>query len=384
MIPTREAALERLNEFLPRAGAAYARDRNFDHGPDDRSNISMLSPYLRHRLITEEEVTLAVLTEHGARRAEKFLQEVAWRTYWKGWLEMRPGLWNAFLDALPELPRNEAYQQAVTGRSGLDCFDAWARELNETGYLHNHTRMWFASIWIFTLKLPWQLGAEFFMRHLMDADPASNTLSWRWVAGLHTPGKHYLARASNITKFTGGRFNPAGELNESATPLPPDGEFERQPLTLEPDPATGEKRVGHLLTPDDLSSAPGELGPVSSRAVIGEASDHSGEAARRFLVGALKDVADRSEARLLEGDPAQAIRSWIDDEKLDLVVVSQPTVGPWHELTAHPNLPIQFFTRNWDRTLWPKATAGFFKLKKSLPLLHEAMQSRTQSLRSPL
>ncbi len=74
-----------------------------------------------------------------------------------------------------------AYERAVEGRTGIDGFDDWARQLVETGWLHNHTRMWFASIWIFTLRLPWALGAAFFLRHLLDGDPASNTLSWRWV-----------------------------------------------------------------------------------------------------------------------------------------------------------------------------------------------------------
>ena len=96
------------------------------------------------------------------------------------------------------------------GATGIDCFDAWARELVATGYLHNHARMWFASIWIFTLRLPWELGADFFLRHLIDGDPASNTLSWRWVAGLQTAGKTYLATAENIARFTGGRFAPQG------------------------------------------------------------------------------------------------------------------------------------------------------------------------------
>jgi deoxyribodipyrimidine photo-lyase len=69
--------------------------------------------------------------------------------------------------------------------------------------------MWFASIWIFTLGLPWRIGADFFYRHLLDGDAASNTLSWRWVAGLHTRGKAYAAESWNIEKFTGGRFNTA-------------------------------------------------------------------------------------------------------------------------------------------------------------------------------
>ncbi|WP_238189582.1 FAD-binding domain-containing protein [Methylobacterium frigidaeris] len=77
--------------------------------------------------------------------------------------------------------------------------------------------MWFASIWIFSLRLPWELGAEFFLRRLLDGDPASNTLSWRWVAGLHTRGRPYLARRDNIRDFTEGRHDPAG-LDEGAAP----------------------------------------------------------------------------------------------------------------------------------------------------------------------
>ena len=78
--------------------------------------------------------------------------------------------------------------------------------------------MWFASIWIFTLKLPWQQGAAFFLEHLLDGDSASNTLSWRWVAGLQTKGKHYLAKSWNIEKFTENRFTNI-QLNESAVPI---------------------------------------------------------------------------------------------------------------------------------------------------------------------
>ena len=78
--------------------------------------------------------------------------------------------------------------------------------------------MWFASIWIFTLNLPWQLGANFFMKHLYDGDAASNTLSWRWVAGLQTIGKHQVATSSNISKFTNGKYRP-NNLNEDAEPM---------------------------------------------------------------------------------------------------------------------------------------------------------------------
>ena len=141
-----------------------------------------------------------------------------WRSYWKGWLEHHPSVWPDYLEQVRSLLAEAAaddalalrYHAATAGETGIAVFDAWARELTGTGYLHNHARMWFASIWIFTLKLPWQLGADFFLRHLLDGDPASNTLSWRWVAGLHTPGKHYLARPDNIGRFAARRVELSG------------------------------------------------------------------------------------------------------------------------------------------------------------------------------
>ena len=122
---------------------------------------------------------------------------------------MRPQVW---IDANSELSQLSArgYDDAVQGRTGIDAFDFWVTELRSTGYLHNHARMWFASIWIHTLKLPWKLGARFFFDHLLDADSAVNTLSWRWVAGLQTRGKFYMASQENIRKYSGGRFAPEG------------------------------------------------------------------------------------------------------------------------------------------------------------------------------
>ena len=188
---SRTEGLERLAAFLPRAGSDYTRRRNFDLGWQDRSNVSMLSPYLRYRLVAEVEVVKAVLERYSARDADKFIQEVFWRGYFKCWLEAHPSVWLSYEADIRRLTRElsedvalaRRWGRAVEGRTGIECFDAWALELIETGYLHNHARMWFASIWIFTLGLPWQLGADFFLRHLIDGDPASNTLSWRWVGG---------------------------------------------------------------------------------------------------------------------------------------------------------------------------------------------------------
>ena len=236
---TRAQALDRLHAFAPKMGRVYADGRNHDLGPGDRGNVSMLSPFLRRRLISEAEAVATAHAHHSASSCEKFVQEVVWRTYFKGWLEHRPSVWTGYaaglrrdLDQLERYADLRArYEAAVTGGTGIAPFDAWAAELPATGYLHNHARMWFASIWIFTLGLPWRLGADFFLRHLLDGDPASNTLGWRWVAGLHTPGKNYVARSSNITKYTGGRFGGVHGLAADPAPLDDD-----------PNPPTGELR----------------------------------------------------------------------------------------------------------------------------------------------
>jgi len=219
---SRAKAVEKLNNFVEKNLNDYSKLRNFDFGPDNRSNISCLSPYITHGVIDELEVINKSLKKFSFSKNEKFIQEVLWRVYWKGWLELRPSVWSDYLIELDkiksEFKNNQNYLDAIEGKTNIDCFNQWVVELKENNYLHNHTRMWFASIWIFTLELPWQLGAEFFMQHLYDGDAASNTLGWRWVAGVQTQGKHYLASEWNINKFTNNRFKNI-KLNENATPI---------------------------------------------------------------------------------------------------------------------------------------------------------------------
>ncbi len=254
---TRAAGLAALAAFLAGPGADYAAARNTDRGRGAAPTTSALSPYLRRRLLTEEEVVRASLRAFGGRGAEKFVSEVFWRTYFKGHLETHPEAWTRYLagrdagrDRLATEPGlRRTHERAIAGRTGIDGFDDWAVQLVEEGWLHNHARMWFASIWIFTLRLPWELGADFFLRHLLDGDPASNTLSWRWVAGLHTRGKPYLARRDNIREFTEGRHDPAG-LDERAAAL----EEETPPREVPPAPADAppDGPVALLLHLDDL------------------------------------------------------------------------------------------------------------------------------------
>ena len=195
-IPTRASALEKLDYFIENGLKDYSKARNFDYGPDKRDNTSCLSPYISHGAINEIEVIKKSLNKFSFSKNEKFIQEVLWRTYWKGWLELRPNVWTDFLVELNSIKNkykdNENYLNAIEGNTNIECFNYWVKELKDTNYLHNHTRMWFASIWIFTLDLPWQLGAEFFLKHLLDGDPASNTLGWRWVAGIQTHEFVYL------------------------------------------------------------------------------------------------------------------------------------------------------------------------------------------------
>jgi len=219
--PSRAFAEELLNEFIENNLANYSKLRNFDYGPDKRNNVSCLSPYVTHGVINEVELIKKSLNKYSFVKNEKFIQEIMWRTFWKGWMELRPDVWTDYLLELIKIrdkyKEDHIYQKAINGTTNIECFNEWVDELKENNYLHNHTRMWFASIWIFTLELPWQLGAEFFMQHLYDGDPASNTLGWRWVAGIQTQGKNYLASEWNIKKFSNNKFKNI-KLNENAPP----------------------------------------------------------------------------------------------------------------------------------------------------------------------
>jgi len=218
---SRDKAVEELNQFIENNLVEYSKLRNFDFGPQKRDNTSCLSPYITHGLINEVEIINKSLKKFSFVKNEKFIQEVLWRVYWKGWLELRPNVWTDYLEELKDIKKNfinnKDYLAAIEGKTNIECFNEWVNELKKFNYLHNHTRMWFASIWIFTLNLPWQLGAEFFMEHLFDGDAASNTLGWKWVAGIQTQGKNYLATEWNIKKFTNNRFQNI-KINEKASP----------------------------------------------------------------------------------------------------------------------------------------------------------------------
>ena len=228
----REKALEALDTFINNDIVNYSSKRNYDFGPTDRKNVSCLSPYVSHRLINEYEISKKVLSKHSYQKVEKYIQEIYWRVYWKGWLELRPKVWDDFTEDLNIIEESENYYLAIEGQTKIECFNDWVKEIKEYNYLHNHARMWFASIWIFTLGLPWQKGAEFFMKYLLDGDAASNTLSWRWVGGLQTKGKHYLAQSWNIRKFLNKKYQNI-ELRENVLPLIDNREYKISPIEIQ-------------------------------------------------------------------------------------------------------------------------------------------------------
>lgn len=379
--PTRAAALDRLEAFLPHAGADYARLRNIDRGPDDISTVSALSPWIRRRILTEEEVIAAALRHHGYAGAEKFIQEVCWRTYWKGWLELRPGVLADYLAAVARLSAQWAGERrldaARQGQTGIACFDAWAAQLVTTGWLHNHARMWFASIWIFTLRLPWELGAAFMAEHLLDADPASNTLSWRWVAGLQTVGKHYLARAENIRLNTLGRFDPAGQLDEQAGPITAEAP-NPAPGTIPPVAAKVADRVALLLTGEDLSpeTLPFTAEVLALAALAGPPADSP---AGRFAAGALDDGLARAGQHFgVAGDllAPDAVAAWAEKTGLREVVTAYAPRGPAaaaldeiERALAASSIRLLRVRRDWDTRCWPLATKGFFAFRQHIPEL---------------
>lgn len=394
---TRAVALARLSAFVPLAGREYQRQRNFDHGPGRHTSVSMLSPYIRHRILSEEEVLAAVLSQHPLRDAEKFVQEVFWRTYWKGWLEHRPVVWEQYLSRRDELltvladdpGAREYYESTCAGRTGIEPFDAWIKELITTGYLHNHARMWFASIWVFTLRLPWELGADFFLRHLLDGDPATNTLSWRWVAGLHTQGKTYRTTQDNLKKYASRFFvngTPEG-LSRLAQQTPAVIEKKLPPAVspIYPNRVSTGQPVGLLLTEEDLMLD--ESATIDALAVWIPKPEQplpSAVQVREFKLAAARDITQRAtKNRPHRSAPViltsvSEIAEWAAKNNLKQLRISYLPQG---HTRSHLNdletklrscgCSLVSFICDYDRHAWPYCAKGFFHLKKHIPALIE-------------
>ena len=367
---SRAKALDKLNYFVENNLSEYSKLRNFDYGPDNRSNISCLSPYITHGIINEKEVIKKSLNKFSFAKNEKFIQEVLWRTYWKGWLELRPSVWTDFLIELKKIKgdfqNNQNYKNAIDGKTNVECFNYWVNELKENNYLHNHTRMWFASIWIFTLNLPWQLGAEFFMQHLYDGDAASNTLGWRWVAGVQTQGKHYLASEWNIKKFTNNRFSNI-KLNENAQPKI----SEKKYSILKQDFTNPENIDQNNLI-------------IFENNLCFETSDFQNNKFKKFYIISnknenrcikLSEKVLKFKSSLIQDQEQRFKNQSIDCEVIDISEIKKiekavglyPTIGENLDYLNSNTFKINFLYRELDQNSWQYCNKGFFNFKNYIP-----------------
>jgi deoxyribodipyrimidine photo-lyase len=378
--PTRAAGLQRLARFAPRAD-----DEHYAGGRSRDQERSGLSPWLAHRLVLESEITRAVVDAHGWAGARAFLTELARNTYYRGWLEHRPMVWSDYRTALASgLGRVEQtssarqpYLKAVLGETGIDCFDAWAHELVERGYLKHRARQAFASIWIFTLKLPWVLGADFFNRHLLDGDVAVNVTTWRSVAGLHD-GHPFVVRPGDAIDLLGPDRDP-GELL-AATGRALVDPSPRGPRVPDPVPrVVAGQATGAVLTAEDLCPEASPLRALELQSVFGGWARRIGDAyhlsarviefRKRALDDALVRCGRHLGVRTQEPRPREWLEDaieWVENEKLARVVALQPDVGPWRDLLSvlasalnRRGIAFAWVQREWDRLLFGAADGDF-------------------------
>ena len=368
---SRASAIEKLNKFADQNLFEYSRLRNFDYGPNNRSNISCLSPYITHGIISELEVIKKSLDKFSFSKNEKFIQEVLWRTYWKGWLELRPAVWTDYLNELKkireEFKDNTNYKKAIEGNTNIECFNEWVNELKENNYLHNHARMWFASIWIFTLELPWQLGAEFFMKHLYDGDAAANTLGWRWVAGIQTQGKNYLASEWNVKKFTNNRFSNI-KLNENAPPKASNKTYAASKFEFNNPQNLEEKNL--LIFENNLSFETGDFKDQKFKKIFLIFNKNENRTIK------LSEKLLKFKSELIKDQKKRLEEKSINTEIIDLGEIKNinntsyglyPTVGENLDFINTNNLKIEFLHRKLDQFSWQYCNKGFFNFKNYIP-----------------
>jgi len=263
-----------------------------------------------------------------------------------------------------EFKKNQNYLNAIEGKTNIECFNAWTNELKENNYLHNHTRMWFSSIWIFTLELPWQLGAEFFMQHLYDGDAASNTLGWRWVAGIQTQGKHYLASEWNIKKFTNNRFNNI-KLSENAPPKVSGKTYSIIKQDFSNPQNIEDKNL--LIFENNLSF---------------EITDFQNNKFKKiYLISnknrsiKLSEKVEKFKSLLIEDQKQRLKAKSIDCEVIDISEIKKiencyslyPTVGENLDYLNSNNIKIDFLYRKLDQYSWQYCNKGFFNFKNYIP-----------------
>ncbi|RTL59948.1 MAG: deoxyribodipyrimidine photolyase [Sphingobacteriales bacterium] len=190
-----QSIVERIHAIDP---VQYSKTRNFTNGA-----VTYLSPYISRGIISVKQVKDYVVSKgYKKYQIEKFLQELAWREYWQRVWQSKG---NAILTDLKYPQQEVAHHQMITNillaNTGIESIDKHIQQLYQTGYMHNHLRMYVAAICCNMGKAHWVLPSQWMYYHLLDGDIASNSLSWQWVAGSFSSKKYYCNQ-ENINKYT--------------------------------------------------------------------------------------------------------------------------------------------------------------------------------------
>ena len=363
--PTREAALARLAAVRP---GDYARTRNHLEGA-----VTRLSPYITHGLLSLPEVLEAVQARHRLPADHKFINELAWREYFHHvWAHEGRGIFSSLHGGpLPESAYARQLPEDIRrGCTGVPAIDEAVRELYDTGYLHNHARMWLASYVVHIRKVHWRAGADWLYGHLLDGDLASNHLSWQWVAGTGS-SKPYVFNAGNVEKFAPPAWHSRGtvidtayealdEIARSGKPVPlprrappPPAPVDEPPLRSAPPfelptATAGELDGAWLVHPWNLRPAPEGVPPAK---VIGVfvASFHQrwgwSERRWRFVLEAMQAQCDR--VLWCPGAPPPSARTVADPHLKTWLLPGQGEPVP--RIWADPGRRCGSFSQFWSR-----------------------------------
>jgi deoxyribodipyrimidine photo-lyase len=227
-----EVVLQKINPV------DYARSRNFLNGA-----VTYLSAYIRYGVLSLAEVRDAVLKSIPDTEADnKLITELAWRDYWQRlYVVLGDRIWQ---DQEPyktgfaaQYYHSDLPEDIATGQTGMVCIDQFSDQLRSTGYLHNHIRMWLAAYIVHWRRVQWQAGARWFLEHLLDGDPASNNLSWQWVASTFSH-KPYFFNRENLERYSQGQYCRScplygccdfeGSYEEISDRLFPNADFQKQ------------------------------------------------------------------------------------------------------------------------------------------------------------
>ncbi|MDE3248515.1 MAG: deoxyribodipyrimidine photolyase [Bacteroidota bacterium] len=186
--------LEKLSMINP---VAYAKTRNFIDGA-----VTGLSPYLSRGVISCRQVMEYIFSKgYTGQQAEKLVQELAWREYWQRcWWNLGDRISEDIKRAQEPVLHRAMVKGIANASTGIDAIDKCIGQLYRTGYMHNHARMYVASLACNVARAHWRTPARWMYYHLLDGDPASNFLSWQWVAGSFS-SKKYFANQENINKY---------------------------------------------------------------------------------------------------------------------------------------------------------------------------------------